>query len=259
MNYVNEKDLLHFNEKGWVVIKNVLTQGEISSYLKKINNEESLDTFLKCDKIKGILDIFHNGSHWEWNTVKEDNPNNYTSVTPLIRSKVNENIKQSNFEWHVDGISFHHKLMSKDISLIVLPYLQCSDSKKSGKTVFKNGSHKYISNILKNISDGLPYLILSLISNIFTSTDLYPVEEITISSGDILVSHPFTVHKRSLNYTNVSRVCFRASSRWNNEIVKNSPIGKIIYTNVTTDKYSSLFTLINYLINNRYLWYFIIC
>ena len=35
MNFINEKDLLHFNEKGWVVIKNVLTPKEISAYLQK--------------------------------------------------------------------------------------------------------------------------------------------------------------------------------------------------------------------------------
>lgn len=253
MNYVNKEDLINFDKKGWVVIKNVLTPEEISLYLNKVNNSQNLDTFLKSEKIKSILNIFHNGNDWMWNTVeKNNNPTNYQTITPLIRNKVESNVKQSNFEWHIDGISFHHKLMSKNISLILLPYLQCNNSKKSGQTIFKNGSHKYISNLLKNMKDGIPYLVLSLISNIFTPSELFPIEEIKISPGDILVSHPFTVHKRSLNYSDIPRICFRLSSKWNNEISKNSPIGKIIYKNLNRNTNDNIFlTKINNLINSK--------
>ena len=58
MNFINEKDLLHFNEKGWVVIKNVLTPKEISLYLQKTSNSENLNEFFESEKIKGIIDVF---------------------------------------------------------------------------------------------------------------------------------------------------------------------------------------------------------
>ena len=238
MNYVSKEDLQHFNEKGWVVIKNVLSP----KYLKSDNFNEFFDS----EKINSILNIFHHGSNWEWNINKDNSEN----VVKLVRNKVEENVKQNNFEWHIDGISFHHKLMSKDISLIVLPYLQCNNSKNSGQTVFKNGSHKYVSSLLKNIKDGVPYLVLSLISNIFTPSSLFPIEEIKIAAGDILISHPFTVHRRSLNYSDVPRICFRVTSKWKNEIKKKSPIGKIIYENSDENTDSIMLAMINYLINN---------
>ena len=212
--------------------KKCFNSGRNIFIFKKINNSENLNIFFESEKIKSIINIFHNGINWEWNMGDENGINNNQKVNPLIRNKVEQNIKQNKFEWHIDGISFHHKLMSKNISLIVLPYLQCNNSKNSGQTIFKNGSHKYISNLLKNIKDGVPYLVLSIISNIFTPSYLFPIEEINISSGDILISHPFTVHKRSFNYSKIPRICFRVTSKWKNDIIENSPVGNIIYYNL---------------------------
>jgi hypothetical protein len=248
MNYINEKDLLHFNEKGWVVIKNVLTPKEISAYLQKTSNSENLNEFFESEKIKGIIDVFHNGENWDWNR-GDENKRNYKNVLTLVRNKVDNSTKQNNFEWHIDGISFHHKLMSKNISLILLPYLQCNNGPKSGQTVFKNGSHKYIANILKNMDDGIPYLILSVISNLFTPSFIFPEEEIRISPGDILISHPFTVHKRSLNYSYIPRICFRITCQWKNKIIKNSPVGQIIYDSLFANNSSIVLSIINDLIN----------
>ena len=117
--------------------KKCFNSGRNIFIFKKINNSENLNIFFESEKIKSIINIFHNGINWEWNMGDENGINNNQKVNPLIRNKVEQNIKQNKFEWHIDGISFHHKLMSKNISLIVLPYLQCNNSKIQVKQYLK--------------------------------------------------------------------------------------------------------------------------
>lgn len=98
--------------------------------------------------------------------------------------------------WHVDGIQFHHRIISPDQGL--LPIFVCSDiGPGDGGTCFRVGSHKVTAKILAAAEpDGLEVHELCKRVNAAATGE---VIETNGRAGDVMLLHPFMSHARSPN------------------------------------------------------------
>lgn len=105
--------------------------------------------------------------------------------------------------WHVDGMDFRHRLDSPEQGLVGIEVL--SDiGPHGGGTVVEVGSHRRIARRLHEAgASGLSY---SELLGIAAERSGGPLREICAKAGDVLWMHPFLVHARGPNLSDVPRV-----------------------------------------------------
>lgn len=137
-----------------------------------------------------------------------------------LKSKILEKKDVHDSYWHIDGWNNYHYLNVQKNALIFL----CSfcDLEGEGGTLIIPKSIKYITELLFNNEQGLHSdglggysYIIPYILNKCSNKDII---QLKINKGDVVVMHPFMVHKASLNNSNITKIIN------NNHIQLSKPI-----------------------------------
>ncbi|HSP87912.1 MAG TPA: hypothetical protein VLN45_07245 [Ignavibacteriaceae bacterium] len=243
VSQLNESEIKQFIEDGYVIARNVfsrnlakdirtsfkedikeqnqnLNQDSLFLIHKKVYYNENISKIFTQKYIEIINELCGLG-RWEF-----DKGIGYWFISYPDKNKSVWQPVQS--AWHIDSNTKQHTLNSK-LGLLAF-HLFTDILPGGGGTAVRIGSHKYSARILEKAgAQGLSELDFS--RQAVKTTSHLPFTEITGQCGDVLFMHPLTVHTRSSNILNRTRIVghkffhlFEPMNLNRQDFLENSPI-----------------------------------